>query len=97
MVASTVKRVLQNKINDRENLDYCPLIIGGSPEIIKIKKRIPSLASVNEAVLIQGERGTGKELIARYIHQFRCQFDRAIKGYLFVPSSLFPRCQDIGK
>jgi DNA-binding NtrC family response regulator len=44
------------------------LIIGGSPEIIKIKKRIPGLASVNEAVLIQGERGTGKELIARYIH-----------------------------
>jgi two-component system response regulator AtoC len=67
-IASTVKRVLQNKINDRENLDYCPLIIGGSPEIVKIKKRIPSLASVNEAVLIQGERGTGKELIARYIH-----------------------------
>lgn len=67
-IASTVNRVLQNKANDNENLTYCPLIIGGSPEIVKIKKRIPDLACVDEAVLIQGERGTGKELIARYVH-----------------------------
>ncbi len=67
-IASTVNRVLQNKGHDKESSAYCPLIIGGSPEIIKIKKRIPHLASVNEAVLIQGESGTGKELIARYIH-----------------------------
>jgi two-component system response regulator AtoC len=67
-IASTVTQVLQNKNGRRTNQPYCPLIIGGSPEIIKIKKRINDLNNVDEAVLIQGERGTGKELIARYIH-----------------------------
>ncbi len=67
-IATAVKRVLQNKTGYRENQGYCPLIIGGSPEIVKIKKRISDLDRVNEAVLIQGQTGTGKELFARYIH-----------------------------
>jgi len=44
------------------------LIIGRSPEILKIKKRIAELNSLKEPVLIQGEPGTGKELVARVIH-----------------------------
>jgi DNA-binding NtrC family response regulator len=44
------------------------LIIGNSPEIVKIKKRIAKLYNLNEPILIQGESGTGKELIARSIH-----------------------------
>jgi DNA-binding NtrC family response regulator len=44
-------------------------IIGNSPEIRKIKKRISKLHNLNEPVLIQGEPGTGKELIARAIHR----------------------------
>ena len=44
------------------------MIIGNSPEIVKIKKRIAKLHNLNEPVLIQGEPGTGKELIARSIH-----------------------------
>ena len=67
-IASTVTQVLQNKTGRQAGQPYCPLVIGGSPEMIKIKKRIADLYHVNEAVLIQGERGTGKELIARYIH-----------------------------
>lgn len=67
-IASAVNRVLLNRTNKKENQAYCPMIIGGSPEIIKIKKRISDLDRVNEAVLIQGECGTGKELISRYIH-----------------------------
>jgi two-component system response regulator AtoC len=67
-IASTVTRVLQSKSGYQASQPYCPLIIGGSSEIIKIKKRIADLDHVNEAVLIQGEGGSGKELIARYIH-----------------------------
>ena len=67
-IASTVTQVLQNKAATEASQPYCPLIIGGSPEIVKIKKRISDLDHVNEAVLIQGAPGTGKELIARYIH-----------------------------
>jgi DNA-binding NtrC family response regulator len=45
-----------------------PLIIGDSPEILKIKKLIPKLGQSNEAIIIEGEPGTGKELMARAIH-----------------------------
>jgi DNA-binding NtrC family response regulator len=67
-IESTVNRVLQADAADRESTTYCPLIIGSSPEIVKIKKMISDIDRVNEAVLIQGEPGTGKELIARFIH-----------------------------
>ena len=64
----TVKRVLQKAAEVIEDPVYCPLIIGGSPEIVKIKKMIVDIDHVNDAILIQGEPGSGKELIARYIH-----------------------------
>jgi DNA-binding NtrC family response regulator len=44
------------------------LIIGSCPEMLRIKRSIPELNRLNEPVLIQGEPGTGKELIARAIH-----------------------------
>ena len=46
----------------------CPLIIGNSPEMVKIKKMISELSRSKETVLIQGEKGTGKDLVARAIH-----------------------------
>ena len=67
-IESTVNRVLQADAAHKESLTYCPLIIGISPEILKIKKMITDIDLADEAVLIQGERGTGKELMARFIH-----------------------------
>jgi PAS domain S-box-containing protein len=43
-------------------------IIGRSPEIQKVFDLIRSVAATNVTVLIQGETGTGKELVARAIH-----------------------------
>jgi len=67
-IQSAVNRALQNDADVKENPAYCPLIVGGSPEIIKIKKIIADIDRINEAILIQGEPGTGKELLARFIH-----------------------------
>jgi DNA-binding NtrC family response regulator len=67
-IESTVNRVLQADAAHKEFPTYCPLIIGSSPEILKIKKMITDIGLADEAVLIQGERGTGKELMARFIH-----------------------------
>ena len=67
-IESTVNRVLREDAAEKESPAYCPLIIGGSPEIVKLKKMIANIDRVKEAVLIQGEPGTGKELMARYIH-----------------------------
>ena len=43
-------------------------IIGSSPEIQKIMENIKSFGRSDAAVLINGETGTGKELVARGIH-----------------------------
>ena len=44
-------------------------IIGRSPRIIEVLKQIDKIANTPAKVLICGETGTGKELIARALHQ----------------------------
>ena len=45
----------------------CPSIVGNNPEIVKIKEMISKLSRSSKAVLLKGEKGTGKELIAKVI------------------------------
>jgi len=44
-------------------------IVGKSPDIVKLKEMISRVAPTNARVLISGENGTGKELVARQIHE----------------------------
>ncbi len=44
-------------------------IVGESPEIHSVTERIRKVAVANSTVLIMGETGTGKELVAHAIHQ----------------------------
>ena len=45
-------------------------LTGASPAIQKLQQNIFAAAPTDEAILITGENGTGKELVARTIHQF---------------------------
>ncbi len=45
------------------------LLLGRSPQMQRILKMIPKVASTGSAVLIGGEAGTGREMIARMIHR----------------------------
>jgi DNA-binding NtrC family response regulator len=44
-------------------------MIGESPSIVKIKEMIDRVAPTEARVLITGSNGTGKELVARWIHE----------------------------
>jgi DNA-binding NtrC family response regulator len=43
--------------------------MGGSPAIAQVIQQVSQVAESNFTVLVQGETGTGKELVARAIHQ----------------------------
>ncbi len=51
-------------------------IIGRSPAMQNVFKRIALVASRDSCVLITGESGTGKELVARAIHRYSARRDR---------------------
>ncbi len=51
-------------------------IVGNSPEIQQLKEQIRIVAPTNGWILISGENGTGKELVARGIHQLSQRVDK---------------------
>ncbi|WP_197526792.1 sigma-54 interaction domain-containing protein [Pirellulimonas nuda] len=50
--------------------ELAKLLIGDSPAMDCIRRRIVEVAETNASVMICGESGTGKELVAQAIHQF---------------------------
>tara|TARA_Y100001980_G_C14556904_1_gene353070 strand:- start:39125 stop:40483 length:1359 start_codon:yes stop_codon:yes gene_type:complete len=80
------EKSLKSEIN-RES----KMLVGSSPAMLKIMETVQKVANTDASVLITGENGTGKELIAQEIHQ---KSDR--RGELLVrvdmgaiPGSLF--------
>jgi len=63
-------------------------IIGESPEIQDVKKKIKIAGFNNKAVLIQGESGTGKDIIAQAIHNFGA---RSTGPFVSVDCESLPR------
>jgi formate hydrogenlyase transcriptional activator len=56
---------LQDEIRSEHNFEE---IVGNSPALLKVLGQLEQVASTDSTVLILGETGTGKELIARAIH-----------------------------
>ncbi|MGB2823283.1 MAG: sigma-54 dependent transcriptional regulator, partial [Phycisphaerae bacterium] len=52
------------------------LLVGSSAAMQEVYKRIGKVAQADAAVLIRGETGTGKELVARAIHEHSPRRDR---------------------
>ncbi|OUS33152.1 DNA-binding response regulator ['Osedax' symbiont bacterium Rs2_46_30_T18] len=46
-----------------------PRIIGNSAEIVQLRRLVGSVADAPTDILIEAETGTGKDLLARYIHE----------------------------
>lgn len=57
----------ENKIL-RSEAFKAPAMIGSSPRMTQLREQIATISPLNSWVLITGENGTGKELVARAIH-----------------------------
>ena len=60
-------RELRHRLEGRDQIEA--RLIGNAPGMIKVRKLITGLANSAADVLIQGETGTGKELVARCLHE----------------------------
>lgn len=91
-LSSLVDRVLKEQSLDRRTPKLRPeddprpspgpdAIVGGDPRMIEVYKLIGTLARNRATVLIRGETGTGKERVARAIHQHS---DHATEPFIAV-------------
>ncbi len=78
------RRDLSNKATAFETrlkaVEGTPLLVGESPSMQSVRRLIDTIAPTDAGVLILGETGTGKELIARNLHD---KSHRA--GHAFIP------------
>lgn len=62
-------------------------MIGSSPGMVEIYKTVSRVAPTDATVLIEGETGTGKEMVSRMVHQFS---QRANQPFVPVDCSSIP-------
>lgn len=84
-IMATIEKV-EKQIKVKQSLEYFKEkeekqieIIGNSPKIVELKRQIEKVAKTNTWVMILGENGTGKELVAKSIH-----YQSPRKDYPFV-------------
>lgn len=78
-------RELKETLADQERLG--PRIIGKHPSIINLRRMISKLAKVDADILIMGETGSGKELVARSLHE---QSQRRDHNYVAINCGAIP-------
>ncbi len=69
------KQYLEEEIRREYNPDE---IVGDSPSLLKLLQLLEQVAPTDSNVLITGETGTGKELIARAVHSRSTRKDRPL-------------------
>jgi DNA-binding NtrC family response regulator len=86
-----VRRALHNGDGDDQEAEPEDLpeteMIGSSPGMVEIYKTVSRVAPTDATVVIEGETGSGKELVARMIHRFS---KRATHPFVPVDCSSIP-------
>jgi len=74
-LADNLSQVRTENVQLRERLGVQSEIVGKSPAIKEITDQIYLAAATNSTVLIRGESGVGKELVARAVHSNSARHD----------------------
>lgn len=84
-LVAAVERALDHARLQRENealrvsvddLHNCRRMVGASPVMEALRKQLDRVAQSHDTVLVTGESGSGKELVASYIHRASQRADR---------------------
>ncbi len=86
---ATMSRVYLQSLLQRHGLfpDSTNIIVGHSTSLLLALRDARRLANTDQNVLLRGERGTGKELFARFLHQ---NSDRANRPFIEVNGGALP-------
>ncbi|HEY1477490.1 MAG TPA: sigma 54-interacting transcriptional regulator, partial [Chthoniobacterales bacterium] len=85
------EKLKEENVALREEIDRASMfeeIVGTSPALQAVLSRISKVAPTDSTVLITGETGTGKELVARAIHR---RSNRASRSFISVNCAAIPR------
>jgi len=85
------EKLQQENVALREEIDKASMfeeIVGSSPALASVLSRVSKVARSDSTVLITGETGTGKELVARAIHR---RSTRSSRAFVSVNCAAIPR------
>jgi len=85
------ERLQRENVALREEVDKASMfeeIVGAAPALTAVLSRVSKVAGSDSTVLLAGETGTGKELVARAIHR---RSRRASRAFVAVNCAAIPR------
>ncbi|MFZ2989948.1 nitrogen regulation protein NR(I) [Ideonella sp.] len=91
LIRRAVEESLREEVNDERNAP-APEILGQAPAMQDVFRAIGRLSQSNVTVLITGESGSGKELVARALHRHSPRGDLGSNGpFIAINTAAIPK------